>query len=90
MTVVMSILVSEIITPAALDTTCCDTSKNPHNDVKGVSDNHHSYKCFENPFKEHERFNIMKIIFFNDHLYQFVAHHKGQDNAGNGDNHGFG
>ena len=32
----------------------------------------------------------MHIILFYDHLYQFVAHDKCQDNAGNGNNHCFG
>ena len=64
--------------------------KDSHNDIKGVGYYHYCHKGFKYPFKKHKGFKVMHIILFYDHLYQFVAHDKGQDNAGNRNNHCFG
>ncbi|MPM70994.1 hypothetical protein SDC9_117957 [bioreactor metagenome] len=59
--------------------------KNSHNDIKGIRNDQNSHKGFKNPFEKHKSFNIVEIILFNDHVYQLVAHHKGQNYTGNGD-----
>ena len=58
-----------------------------HDNVPGVRDDQHRAEGFENPLKENPCVEIVKVVLLDDELDQLVAHDKGEDDAGDGNDH---
>ena len=59
-----------------------------HDDVPGVGDDEHRAEGLEDPLEEDPGVEVMEIVLFNDELDKLIAHDKGEDDAGDGDNDG--
>ncbi len=60
-----------------------------HDDVPCIADDQNCKSRFENPAEEHGAVKVVHIVLFHDHFNQFIAHDKGEDGPGNGDDHRF-
>ena len=58
-----------------------------HDNVPGVRDDEHRAEGFENPLEEDPCVEIVKVVLLDDELDQLVAHDKGEDDAGDGNDH---
>ena len=59
-----------------------------HDDVPGVGDDEHRTEGLEDPLEEDPGVEVVEIVLFYDELDELIAHDKGEDDAGDGDDHG--
>ena len=59
-----------------------------HDDVPGVGDDEHRAEGLEDPLEEDPGVEVVEIVLFYDELDEFIAHDKGEDDAGDGDDYG--
>ena len=57
--------------------------------IKGVRYQENGNKGFEKPLKEHERVNVVHIVFFRYHADKLITEDIGNDKPRNGYNHIF-
>ena len=59
-----------------------------HDDVPGVGDDEHRAEGLEDPLEEDPGVEVVEVVLFYDELDELIAHDKGEDDAGDGDDHG--
>ena len=59
-----------------------------HDDVPGVGDDEHRAEGLEDPLEKDPGVEVVKVVLFYDELDELIAHDKGEDDAGDGDDHG--
>ena len=59
-----------------------------HDDVPSVGDNEHRAEGLEDPLEEDPGVKVVEIVLFDDELDELIAHDKGEDDAGDGDDDG--
>ncbi|EQG53765.1 hypothetical protein QIY_1011 [Clostridioides difficile DA00141] len=64
--------------------------KHRHSNIKGMRYQENGNKGFEKPFKEHECFYVVHIVFFRYHADKLITEDIGNDKPRNGYNHIFG
>ena len=60
--------------------------KHAHDDIPTVRNEKNGDKRLENPLKEDGCVKIVHIVLFDYHVYQLIAHYKGDDDTRNRDN----
>ena len=58
-----------------------------HDDVPGIGDDQHRTESFEDPLEEDPGVEVVKVILLDNELDQLITHDKGEDDAGDGDDH---
>ena len=59
-----------------------------HDDIPGVGDDEHCAEGLEDPLEEDPGVEVVKVVLFYDELDELIAHDKGEDDAGDGDDDG--
>ena len=75
--------------PGALIDNALRQVEHAHDDVPGVGYQQDSGGGLEYPAEQHPTVHVVHTVLFSDKLYQLIAHDKGEDGPGDGDDHRF-